>query len=256
MRLRLFLGACAALVLGIGASAASASAAGQATCSGGVIAPGTYDGLTVTGTCTINGTVTINGNVRVADGAYLDAAYSSTRLTINGNATVGNRGKLGLGCTYGYHDCGLNPTWLGNVTVNGNVVGSNALTMYLDFTTIRGNVVVNGGGDITLVDHPPLQDGLVLPIKDNVIGGNLVVQGWKGAWFGIIRDTVGGSVLALNTAGTRLGDQNALDSTEIVTNKISGNLICLGNSPPAQIGDSGGSPNQVGGVKIGECASL
>src|SRR5579862_667678 len=88
MRLRLFLGACAALVLGIGASAASASAAGQATCSGGVIAPGTYDGLTVTGTCTINGTVTINGNVRVADGAYLDAAYSSTRLTINGNATV------------------------------------------------------------------------------------------------------------------------------------------------------------------------
>jgi hypothetical protein len=56
--------------------------------------------------------------------------------------------------------------------------------------------------------------------------------------------------------GTRLGDQNMPDSTEIVTNTISGNLICQGNSPAAQIGDSGGSPNDVGGNKIGECSGV
>jgi hypothetical protein len=46
------------------------------------------------------------------------------------------------------------------------------------------------------------------------------------------------------------------DSTEVVTNIIGGNLSCKDNSPPAQIGDSGGSPNIVGGNKKGECASL
>jgi hypothetical protein len=49
------------------------------------------------------------------------------------------------------------------------------------------------------------------------------------------------------------------DSTEVVSNHISGNLICMGNSPPAQIGDAaleGGGPNTVSGHKIGECAGL
>jgi hypothetical protein len=92
-------------------------------------------------------------------------------------------------------------------------------------------------------------------IKDNVIDGNVIVHGWQGAWFGVIRNTVGGNVMASNTVGTRIGDGNLPDSTEIVTNHISGNLICQGNSPAAQIGDSDGSPNTVGGNKIGECAA-
>jgi hypothetical protein len=254
MKLRLLLGSIAVLAFGLGGSAASA--APPAACSGGPVAAGVYSSLVVTGTCTIKAAVTVNGNVAVADGAYLDAAYLGTRLTIGGNVSVGKGAKLGLGCTFGYHDCGVVPVWAGNVTVGGNVVANNALTMFIDFTTIHGNVVSNGGGDITMVDHPPAEDGLVLPIKDNVIGGNLIVQGWQGAWFGIIRDTLGGNVIASNIVGTRIGEQNEPDSTEIVTNRISGNLICQGNTPVAQIGDSGGSPNQVGGRKIGECAGL
>jgi hypothetical protein len=253
MKLKGLVVLCAVLALGVGGSAAIAAA--PTTCSGGTIAPNVYNGLIVTGNCTIKGAVTINGNVTVADGAYLDAAYLGTRVTITGNVNVGKAAKFGLGCTYGHHDCGFVPSWLGNVTVNGNVTASQALTMYLDFATIHGNVISNGGGDITLVDHPPLQDGVVLPIKDNVIDGNVIVQGWKGAWFGIIRNEVHGNVIASNTVGTRIGDQNAPDSTEIVTNRISGNLICQGNSPAAQIGDSGGTTNTVGGRKVGECAT-
>jgi hypothetical protein len=46
------------------------------------------------------------------------------------------------------------------------------------------------------------------------------------------------------------------DSNEVVTNTINGNLICQGNSPAVQFGDSGGLPNTVGGHKLGQCASL
>jgi len=89
-----------------------------------------------------------------------------------------------------------------------------------------------------------------------VIDGNVIVHGWQGAWFGIIRGTIGGNVSVIGTAGTRLGNDGGLDSTEIVTNVIAGNLVCLRNSPPAQIGDSGGTANSVGGNAIGECAGL
>jgi hypothetical protein len=255
--LKFVLGLCALSLLGLGGSAALAANPAKGTCSGGVIAPGVYNGLTVTGDCTVTGAVTINGNVRVADGAYLDAAYLGTRLTINGNVNVGKDAILGLGCSFGYHDCGFVPIWLGAVTVNGNIVANQALTMYLDFVTIHGNVISNGGGDISLVDHPPVGDGLVFPIKDNIVDGNITVHGWQGAWFGVIRNTVGGNVMVSNTVGTRLDEDGVLpDSTEVVTNKIGGNLICHGNSPVAQIGDSGGTTNTVGGNKIGECAGL
>jgi hypothetical protein len=200
--------------------------------------------------------VIINGDVTVADGAYLDAAYSGTELIINGNVKVGRGAKLGLGCSFGYHDCGNVPVWLGRVTVNGNIDANHALTMYLDFSIVNGNVTSKDGGDVSLVDHPPLEDGLVLPIKDNVIAGNVKVDGWEGAWFGIIRNTVGGNVEVSDTVGTRVDENGLPDSTEIVTNIIGGDLNCKGNSPPAQVGDSGGSPNIVGGKKKGECTSL
>ena len=108
---------------------ASAGSPKRLSCSGGAIAAGSYAGLTVTGTCTIASAVTINGSVKVANGAYLDAAYDGTRLTINGNVDVGKGAKLGLGCTFGYHDCGVSfpPPWFGRVTVNGNIVANRAL---------------------------------------------------------------------------------------------------------------------------------
>jgi hypothetical protein len=249
---KLTLAAFAASALALGGSALGAPPS-QTTCGNGSLPAGTYEGLTVTGDCTVKSSVTIDGNVTVADGAYLDAAYLGTRLTINGNVHVGSGAKLGLGCTFGYHDCGFNPAaWPGKVTVNGNVVADQALTMFIDFTTIHGSVISNGGGDITMVDP----NGLVLPIKDNVVDGNIVVHGWQGAWFGIIRNHVGGNVIATDTVGTRTGEDGMPDSTEIVTNVVAGNLICLHNTPAAQIGDSGGTVNTVGGNKIGECAGV
>jgi hypothetical protein len=253
MKLRLLLGLGVLLALGVGVSAARALLPAAGSCSGGVIAPNTYSGLIVTGNCTITGAVTVNGDVTVADGAYLDAAYKDTRLTVNGNVKVGRGAKLGLGCTYGYHDCGLSPVWLGNITVNGSIIANQALTMYLDFVTVHGSVWSFGGG--------PGSSGpfLNLPIKDNTIDGTLVVLGWRGGWFGIIRNTVGGSVLAAGNASvvTETGPGTDSDSTEIQTNTISGNLICGGNNPHAQVNpNDGGQPNNVSGHKSGECSGL
>jgi hypothetical protein len=66
----------------------------------------------------------------------------------------------------------------------------------------------------------------------------------------LIRTQVGGSV---RIVGNRMGDPDAM---EIVTNTIGGNLACFNNVPHAQIGDSGGLPNVVGGQKRGECRHL
>jgi hypothetical protein len=256
-KVKLLLGVGAMLALGIGGSVPAAAGPGdKLVCAGGPIAAGVYQGLTVTGNCTIKDAVTINGGVTVADDAYLDAAYSDTMVIINGDVKVGKRARLGLGCSFGYHDCGNDPVWLGRVTVNGNIVANHALTMYLDFVIINGNVVSDGGGDVALVDHPPVEDGLVFPIKDNVIAGYVKVHDWEGAWFGVIRNIVGGKVEVSHTVGTRVGPGDLPDSTEVVTNIIAGDLVCKDNSPPAQIGDSGGSLNTVGGKKKGECTAL
>ena len=131
--------------------------------------------------------------------------------------------------------------------MDGNIIADHALTVYLDGSTIHGNVSVHDGG-------PGLASTsfVVLPIKDNTIGGNLSVEGWKGGWAGIIRNTVGGNVIFSKNVSVLDPDSN-----EVQTNVISGNLNCQGNSPAAQVNPAdGGLPNTVGGHKTGQCAGL
>ena len=140
--------------------------------------------------------------------------------------------------------------------MNGNVVANQPLTLYLSFTTVHGNVVSNGGGSTTEFRN--------FPTKDNVIDGNLIVQGWHGGWIGVIRDRVGGNVIVSNNASvvietpegcdpelgqcTGTGPGLDTDSTEVQTNVIGGNLICQHNLPAAQVNAlDGGQPNEVGG---------
>ena len=86
--------------------------------------------------------------------------------------------------------------------------------------------------------------------EDSHFGGNAVIQGVQSCWAGFIRNTVGGNMIYLNNS---FADP---DASEIVTNTIGGNLICFGNSPTVQVGDSGGSPDVVGGQALGECKAV
>ena len=242
-KLTLLLGTVVALVGIAMAGSAFAGKPGTETCSGGDIASGTYDGLTVTGNCTIpdDAVVTVVGDLTVTAGAILnDHAASQGTVHVTGNVKVGKGAVLGLG--YNAAEGTLGPD-----TVGGSIVANQPLTIYLGNVTVHGSFISIGGGD-------PERN---FPIKDNTIHGSVYVLGWKGLWMGLIRDTVGGSVWVM---GNRAADTSTLpgsDSTEIQTNDISGNLICLGNSPAAQVNAlDGGQPNHVGGKAVGECAGL
>lgn len=263
MRLRLLLGLSTVLALSVGVSAALAAPPAAGSCSGGSIASGTYRGFTVTGTCTIDdgATVTIDGDLNVVDGAVLnDHAASTATVHVTGNVRVGRGAVLGLG---GYGPPGIKT----DTTVDGNIVALQPLSLYLSGITVHGNVTSIGGGS------GPSGEFRNFPTKDDSIDGNLVVLGWHGGWLGVIRDHVGGNVIVMGNAsvviesppgcdpeaGGCTGSEPGtdLDSTEVQTNVVGGNLICLFNHPRAQVNPAdGGQPNVVAGHEIGECAGL
>jgi hypothetical protein len=251
MKLRALLALLSFGALAVVGSTAFAAAPGAATCSGGTIAAGTYSSLTVTGVCFFSpGTTTIKGNLTVAPGALLNDHIASSFgavVHVGGNAIVGKGAVLGLG------DYNPAPPHASAV-VDGNVVADQPQSLYLGGMTIHGNLTSNGGSG----------PGRNFPIKDDTIDGNVNLQGWSGLWFGLIRTHVGGNVQIARMAGTQTGlpgteFEGILDSTEVVSNTVGGNLICKNNTPPAQIGDAaeeGGGPNTVSGNKVGECAHL
>lgn len=251
--LRYVLAAGVAGVVGLVASSAVAAPSGSATCSGGTIAPGTYSSLTVSGVCWFSGgTVTVTGNLVVEDGAALNdhAASPLTTVHVGGNVLVGKGGIVGLG-TY-------NPFAPHDSVVEGNVIANQPLSLYISFTTIHGNLISHGGGGGVTGEFRNF------PTKDNTIDGNAVVEGWTGGWIGFIRNHVGGNTIFSGNTSVINGlvdppvpGEVDSDSSEIMTNSISGNLICQGNTPAAQVNpDDGGQPNDVGGQKIGQCAGL
>ena len=243
------------------------------TCSGGTaaspqdITAGSYGSVTVTGVCRFNGDITINGDLTIADGAVLNnhasgVPFMSAKVAINGDVKVGKGAVLGLG---NYGPPGIKT----NTIVNGDINANRPLDLYLSGITVHGNVTSNGGG-------PGTSQFLNFPTKDDTIDGNLIMNGWQGGWIGALRDTVGGNLVLTNNASlihqTPVGcddnDPNPAnhctgfaagadpDSTEVATNTIAGNLICYGNTPAAQFGDSGGQPNTVTGKALGECSGL
>jgi hypothetical protein len=208
---------------------------------------GSYHNLTITGNAYVadGATLAVSGNLTIARGGCLDA-FSLGTVNVGGNILVGKGATLALGCSPGaigpQPPCGDMTT---NDTVGGNIIANQPLTMYLTADTVGGNVISHGGGP-----GPVLSPYINFPIKENHIRGNLIVQGWQGAWAGALRNNVGGNLIfSKNTTANP-------DSTEVATNTVRGNLICMGNSPAAQFGDSGGLPNTVGGHKLGQCAGL
>jgi hypothetical protein len=237
------------------APAAADPTAGPPICPGPAsgVSPisGTYRDLTITGARYVaSGTVLkVRRNLTIARGSCLDAFTLGT-VTVRRNVLVAPGATFALGCTPGSLGPPLTqPPCDGmttNDTVGGSILALSPLTMYLDGDTIRGNVSSVGGGPGLAPDAPYL----TFPVKDNTIDGSVTIWGWHGGWAGVIRNTVGGNVIFARNVSVVDTDAN-----EVVTNTISGNLICFGNSPAVQVGDSGGSPNIVGRKKIGQCTA-
>ena len=252
-RIQLLVLISAALMLVVGGSNAAAAKPGLNPCSTGTLGSGSYGSFTVVGTCNVafDANVTINGNLTLADGGVFGGLIPST-VSVTGNVKVGKGALLALGYA------------TTTDVVDGNIDANQPLSLYLGFVTVHGNVTSNGGGTTDTFYN--------FPIKNNTIDGNLTLHGWQGGWFGALRNQVGGNLdvsnmtsvvqaadaAACDTSGTFPDGCTAApggdtDSTEVVQNTVGGNLICHGDSPAAQVGDSGGSPNIVSGNKIGEC---
>jgi hypothetical protein len=267
MRKTYVLAGMAAITAALAVGAASAAGDTSASpCSTGTLQSGSYPGFTVTGTCSVpdGAGVTIEGDLHVAAGATFDARSMST-VTIDGSIAVAPGGRLELGCDAFAPGCPNSPTFPPQPgdypadVVTGNVVANQPLTLRLDWTDIGGNVVSNGGGTGT-------DQFLNFPIKDNTIHGNLVVHGYTGGWFGVVRNHVDGNVdlsrivsvvhpLSETDPTPTPGADS--DSTEVQTNVVGGNLICRDNVPAAQVNpEHGGQPNTVAGLRLGECAGL
>lgn len=141
--------------------------------------------------------------------------------------------------------------------VGGNVVASGALALILHSDTINGMVSLQGGGGgVDCIPNAALSAALGAPVplysmmEDDTIGGGLTASGYQSCWLGVIHDQIsGGAVVNNNT----LADPDAI---EVATNTVDGNLVCTGNVPATQIGDSGGAKSTVSGRKIGQCAAL
>jgi hypothetical protein len=206
-----------AAVVAAGAMTVPAVAGAATTTCTSTLAPGTY------------------GTVVVPAGAVCIIDHGP--LTITGGLVVG------AGATFVF---GSEETPDVTATIYEGVHATNAASVQIHFATIYEGVFITGGAgpfggpfDVTWTT-----------IEDSLINGPVTIQGYNGFWAGFIRNTVFGTVTYRNNT---VADP---DGNEVVTNTIHGNLVCSGNTPPPQVGDSEGSPNTVTGRRSGQCALL
>jgi hypothetical protein len=241
----------AVLAMAGSTAAAQATQARPGVCSGGDIASGTYSSFTVTGQCTVpaGAEITVLHSLTVKRGAAFVADAAPSDVSIGGNVLAGRGSYFGLGCTPA-HGCETGPT--SNDSVGGNIVLDHVYDAAMNGIEVGKNVVSVGGGGGFVFD----QGGFVpFSVKDDTIHGNLVVQGLKTTWFGVIRSTIDGNVVLL---GIKNDDP---DGNEVVHNTIGKNLVCLRNSPAPQFGDAVEDPSlpfdyrfsTVGGRVVGQC---
>jgi hypothetical protein len=216
VRKLLALVASSSVVIALVATALPAEAAGGTTECTGTLAPGTYQRVVVPA-----GAVCLSeGPVRISEGLWIRSGATFVLGSEESGWTTG--------------------------TIGGGVHAWDAASVQIHFATINGGIHAHGGSgpfggpfDVTWN-----------AIEDNVIHGGVTVTGYDGFWFGFIRNHVSGTV--------RLND-NVLadpDGNEYVTNVIHGSLMCWGDSPAPQVGDSEGLPNDVTGAKTGQCSAL
>jgi hypothetical protein len=74
----------------------------------------------------------------------------------------------------------------------------------------------------------------------------LTVAGVQSCYFGGLRNMVKGDLSYRNNT---FGDP---DASEVITNMVSGDIRCSGNTPVVQYGDSAGMPNEAHEA-TGEC---
>jgi hypothetical protein len=163
----------------------------------------------------------------VPAGATCDG--TAAQVKVRGGIRVGEGATFVLGSEELGADTG---------TIRGGIVAKASASLQVHFAHVSGGVRMHGG------------NGFFSTVEDSVIHGGATINGYSGFWLGFIRNTVHGTVKLSNNV------MDDPDANEYVTNTIKGSLICHGDSPAPQVGDSEGLPNVVSGRKVDQCAGL
>jgi hypothetical protein len=257
---------------------------GTYTCSGTPTAPGVLTGhhgsVRISGVCGVtSGPATVDGKLTLLKDSALIAAFGTgnSRLTVDGNVAVGNGATLILGCIPTSFPCFDDnpsaPTLSSHGSIDGRLTADQPLGVIVHNSSLQGGVSETGGGGgvtcnptgiFAFFGSPAYSD-----YEDNSIEGNVTVSNLRSCWLGLARNRVEGSITLNNN---RLADP---DAVEILSNTISGNLTCRGNStgpdkagnmydvwdsvdlsPVGDIWPRGQTPNTVGGKRVGQCNRL
>jgi hypothetical protein len=145
---------------------------------------------------------------------------------VRGSVTVREGGSFILGSEGG----------TGGGTISGGVEARFAADVELYSARVNGGVVITGGGVVSLS----------AVVEDSDINGGATIRRYHGSFVGFIENTVHGTVIV---------NRNTVDEMQQVSsNTIRGDLICHNNIPAP--GLDGGSPNEVSGSKVAQCAGL
>lgn len=213
MRVRLgitIVGVGGALALGLVPAATGVAAGPSAAVCSGSLAPGTYQSITVPAgaTCDLgDGPVTVLAGVSVGPGATF---------------------MLGHETPYGPLTSSL----------GGGVVGDNAAQVQIHNSRITGGVNLQGGSG-PFGCTAPIAPLCFNDLEDNVINGGATINGYDGLYLGFIRNTVNGTTTVTNNA--------VPDELDLGSNTVHGDLVCGGNTPVENTGESPGAPNSVTG---------
>src|SRR5436190_3236083 len=202
----------------VGALATTALTAGLATAKG------------PHGKSTCTGTLASGKYHRLVVPAGATCDGTTANIDVRGGVTVGEGATFVLGADPG--EGGITDTG----TIRGGIRATDPASLQVHFAHVNGGVRMRGG------------NGFFSAVEDNVIHGGATIDGYTGFWLGFIRNRVHGTV---NLSNNTLDDP---DANEFVSNTVRGNLVCHNNVPAPHVGDSGGSPNDVSGRKIDQCA--
>ncbi len=244
----------------------------------GIIPPGTYESMTISGVCfTPAGNVRVENNLTVEPGALLDngtpgdptkSPVVAANLYVGGNVKVDKGAVLILGCSPN-SACGGGPSappGISSANIRGSVTAINALAVIVHSSSIGGDFTDIGGGGGTMggvatgacfAATPPAPwsedngsavagNPVYTDVEDASIGGNYTMVGVSSCWLGSLRNQIGGDATFI---GNQMGDPDAM---EIGNNLIREDLTCFKNAPAPQFGD-GASSDLVGGRATGQC---
>jgi len=255
---------------------AGAAVTGTTTCSGTPSAPGvltgTHGAVVVKGACEVNaGAAVVNGDLTLSPGSALLAAFAlndqtgsgTSSLAVTGNVLVRACATLLMGCNPANFAClddpnQSNPTLSMHPTVGLDLRSNQPLGVIVHNFSVGGDVIQTGGGGG--VNCKPqgvfklFQSPVYSTYEVGTVGGDIRISSVHSCWMGVVEMHVGNTVVMYQN---KLADPDAI---EILSNNITGNLICRGNSRTWDNGDIGPNlfprqpePNTVGRNRKGQC---